>query len=162
VPDTAVQKQYNLVQYFYGAASRSNAPPMPLQGVWTADNGTLPPWKGDYHNDLNTQMTYMAYQEAGRFEEGLSYLNYLWNRKPFFEKFARDFYGTRGLACPGVMSYSGQPLAGWGTIQLIAHHERLECLICFTCIGYIVAMIKFLKEKAYPWSAGVGECMWDY
>jgi alpha-L-fucosidase 2 len=31
---------------------------MPLQGVWTADAGGLPPWKGDYHNDLNTQMTY--------------------------------------------------------------------------------------------------------
>ena len=36
---------------------RRVAPPMPLQGVWTADAGSLPPWKGDYHNDLNTQMT---------------------------------------------------------------------------------------------------------
>ena len=26
---------------------RAAAPPMPLQGVWTADNGGLPPWKGD-------------------------------------------------------------------------------------------------------------------
>ena len=31
------------------------APPIPLQGVWTADDGGLPPWKGDYHHDLNTQ-----------------------------------------------------------------------------------------------------------
>ena len=42
---------------------------MPLQGVWTADSGGLPPWKGDYHNDLNTQTTYIAYQTAGLFDE---------------------------------------------------------------------------------------------
>ena len=93
-------RQYHLVQYFYGAASRRGAPPMPLQGVWTADNGGLPPWKGDYHNDLNTQMTYIAYQTAGHFDEGLSYLDFLWNRRDVFAAFARDFYGTPGLACP--------------------------------------------------------------
>ena len=70
IPEADILRHYYLVQYFYGAASRRGAPPMPLQGVWTADAGGLPPWKGDYHNDLNTQMTYIAYQTAGRFEEG--------------------------------------------------------------------------------------------
>ena len=95
VTELAISRQYHLVQYFYGAASRRTAPPMPLQGVWTADNGGLPPWKGDYHNDLNTQMTYIAYQAAGHFDEGLSYLDYLWDRRDVFTAFARDFYGTR-------------------------------------------------------------------
>jgi len=27
---------------------------MLLQGVWTAGEGKLPPWKGDYHHGLNT------------------------------------------------------------------------------------------------------------
>ena len=107
--DAHILRQYYLVQYFYGAASRRQAPPIPLQGVWTADNGGLPPWKGDYHNDLNTQMTYMAYQSAGRFNEGASYLDYLWDRRDVFRQFAQDFYGTEGLACPGVMTLAGQP-----------------------------------------------------
>ena len=158
VPDAAVQNQYNLVQYFYGAASRSNTPPMPLQGVWTADDGILPPWKGDYHNDLNTQMTYMAYQEAGRFDEGLSYLNYLWNRKPVFEQFAKDFYGTNGLACPGVMSYAGQPLGGWGQYSLSPTMSAWSAHLFYLHWLYS-GDDNFLKEKAYPWSAGVGECM---
>jgi len=64
VPEADILRHYYLVQYFYGAASRRGSPPMPLQGVWTADAGGLPPWKGDYHNDLNTQMTYIAYQAA--------------------------------------------------------------------------------------------------
>jgi alpha-L-fucosidase 2 len=158
VPDAAVQKQYNLVQYFYGAASRTNAPPMPLQGVWTADSGSLPPWKGDYHNDLNTQMTYMAYQESGRFEEGASYINYLWDRRKVFQDFAKDFYGTKGLACPGVMSYSGQPLGGWGQYSLSPTMSAWSAHLFYLHWLY-TADDKFLKEKAYPWSSGVGECM---
>lgn len=158
VPDTAVQKQYDLVQYFYGAASRLNAPPMPLQGVWTADNGSLPPWKGDYHNDLNTQMTYMAYQESGRFDEGASYLNFLWDRRDSFRAFAKDFYGTKGLACPGVMSYSGQPLGGWGQYSMSPSMSAWSAHLFYLHWAY-TADDKFLKEKAYPWSSEVGECM---
>lgn len=158
VPDAAVQKQYNLVQYFYGAASRSDAPPMPLQGVWTADNGALPPWKGDYHNDLNTQMTYIAYQESGRFDEGLSYINYLWDRRKVFQEFAKDFYGTDGLACPGVMSYSGQPLGGWGQYSLSPTMSAWSAHLFYMHWLY-TADENFLKEKAYPWSSAVGECM---
>ncbi|NQT88680.1 glycoside hydrolase N-terminal domain-containing protein, partial [bacterium] len=37
VPEPHILRQHYLVQYFYGAASRRGAPPMPLQGVWTAD-----------------------------------------------------------------------------------------------------------------------------
>jgi alpha-L-fucosidase 2 len=158
VPDPAVQKQYNLVQYFYGAASRADAPPMPLQGVWTADNGTLPPWKGDYHNDLNTQMTYMAYQESGRFEEGSSYINYLWDRRKIFKDFAKDFYGTGGLACPGVMSLSGQPLGGWSQYSMSPTMSAWSAHLFYMHWLY-TADENFLKEKAYPWCSGVGECM---
>ena len=43
---------------------------MPLQGVWTADNDSLPPWKGDYHHDTNTQLSYQAYLKANHLEEG--------------------------------------------------------------------------------------------
>lgn len=158
IPDTAIQQQYNLVQYFYGAASHKNTAPMPLQGVWTADNGSLPPWKGDYHNDLNTQMTYMAYQEAGRFDEGLSYLNFLWERKKTFEAFAHDFYGTKGLACPGVMSYAGQPLGGWGQYSMSPTMSAWSAHLFYLHWLY-TADENFLQEKAYPWCSGVGECM---
>ena len=65
IPDPALQLHYNLVQYYYGAASRCGSPPIPLQGVWSCDNGKLPPWRGDYHHDLNTQLTYWAYLDSG-------------------------------------------------------------------------------------------------
>lgn len=58
---------------------------MPLQGVWTADDGKIPPWRGDYHHDTNTQLSYQAYLKADRLAEGEVFLDYLWNLKPRFE-----------------------------------------------------------------------------
>ena len=51
-------KQWYLEMYKLGAATGNGAPPISLQAVWTADNGKLPPWKGDFHHDLNTQLSY--------------------------------------------------------------------------------------------------------
>ena len=71
---------------------------MPLQGVWTADAGSLPPWKGDYLNDLYTQMTYMGYQASGRLDEGRVFLDFMHGLLPAFRKFAREFLETPGAA----------------------------------------------------------------
>lgn len=85
IPDARLQKHYDFVKYLYGSGSRDGgAPPMPLQGVWTADEGGLPPWKGDFHNDLNTQMTYLAYPTAGLYECGESFLDFNWKLLPKF------------------------------------------------------------------------------
>ena len=43
VPDTVLEKQWYLEQYKFGSTARKGAPPILLQGVWTADNGRLPP-----------------------------------------------------------------------------------------------------------------------
>jgi len=158
VPDPAILRQYYLVRYFYGAASRRGAPPMPLQGVWTADAGSLPPWKGDYHNDLNTQMTYMAYQAAGHFDEGLSYLDFLWDRRPRFQRFAREFYGTGGLATPGVMTLAGEPLAGWVQYSLSPTMSAWSAHLFYLHWRYTMDD-SFLRERAYPWASDVGTCM---
>ena len=52
IPDQLLEKNWYLGNYLLGSCSRKGYYPMPLQGVWTADNGELPPWKGDYHHDL--------------------------------------------------------------------------------------------------------------
>jgi len=158
VPDAQVMQHYHLVQYFYGAASRRGAPPLPLQGVWTADAGELPPWKGDYHHDLNTQMTYMGYQPAGRFDEGLSFLEFMHERLPAFRKFAREFLETPGAAVPAVMTFAGQALGGWAQYSLSPVHGAW--------VGHLYYLHwrhtrdeKFLREIAYPWCREIGEAL---
>lgn len=155
IPDPAVQRHYVLVRYLQGSASRRGAPPMPLQGVWTADAGTLPPWKGDYHHDLNTQMTYMAYQAAGDFEEGLCFLDYLWDRLPAFRAFARRFFGTPGANVPGVMTLAGAPLGGWAQYSLSPTPAAWLGHLFYLHWRYTADDI-FLRERAYPWCEEVG------
>jgi len=118
VPDAAIQKQYDLAMYYYGAGSRKGCPPLPLQGVWTADQGGLPPWKGDYHHDMNTQVIYCAYYASGHFKAGESLLDFMVNLSGVHRKFSKEFYGVDGLMVPGVMSFDGKPLGGWAQYAL--------------------------------------------
>ena len=61
IPDKQLEKQYYLELYKLGCVARKGAPAITLQAIWTADNGNLPPWKGDFHNDLNTQLSYWPF-----------------------------------------------------------------------------------------------------
>ena len=158
LPDLPLQKYYQFARYLYGAGSRQGAPPIPLQGVWTADNGGLPPWKGDYHNDLNTQMTYIAYQGAGNFESGRSYLDYLTGLTPVFKRFATDFYGTPGLSTPGVMSLAGQPLGGWGQYALSPTMTAWNAHLFYLHWRY-TGDDAFLRSQAWPWCEQAAQCL---
>ena len=158
IPDAQVLQHYNLVQYFYGAASRAGAPPIPLQGVWTADAGELPPWKGDYHHDLNTQMTYMGYQASGRFEEGRVFLDFMNDRLPAFRKFAREFLEQPGAAVPAVMTLAGQPLGGWAQYSLSPVHGAWIGHLFYLHWRY-TRDEEFLREEAYPWCREIGETL---
>lgn len=158
VPDLRIQQHYHLVRYFYGAASRRGAPPMPLQGVWTADAGSLPPWKGDYHNDLNTQMTYLAYRTSGDFDEGLCFLDYLWERLPGFRRFAREFYEAPGAAVPGVMSLAGQPLGGWGQYSLSPTMGAWNAHLFYLHWRH-TGDPTFLRDRAHPFCREIATCL---
>jgi alpha-L-fucosidase 2 len=157
VPEPHILQQYYLARYFYGAASRRGAPPMPLQGVWSADAGSLPPWKGDYHNDLNTQMTYLAYRVSGDFEEGACFLDYLWDRLPVFRRFARDFYGAAGAAVPGVMSLAGQPLGGWGQYSLSPTMGAWNAHLFYLHWRH-TGDAAFMRIRAYPFCKEIATC----
>jgi alpha-L-fucosidase 2 len=160
VPHEKIQQHYNLVQYFYGAASRADAPPMALQGLWTADAGGLPPWHGDYHHDLNTQLTYWAYTTSGRFDQGLSFINFMWDLKPVHEQWAADFWHTKGFVVPGVMAQDGKPMGSWFQYTLsptmgawVAQAFHWQWLYTMDT--------QFLRDRAYPYCKGIGEALED-
>ena len=113
IPDPVLAKQYYNEMYKFGAAARSYSPPVSLQAVWTADNGKLPPWKGDYHHDLNTQLSYWPCYAGNRLEEGLGYLNWLWETMTANKRYTSDYFEVEGLAVPGVATLKGEPMAGW-------------------------------------------------
>ncbi|MDQ8153417.1 MAG: glycoside hydrolase N-terminal domain-containing protein [Gemmatimonadota bacterium] len=155
VPDTALQAHLDLVQYYYAAAARRGTPPIPLQGVWTADANTLPPWKGDLHNDLNTQMTYLAAHASGAEEAMRGWLDYNWKLLPTYRRFARDFYGVDGAAIPGVMALDGRALGGWGQYSL-SPTMGLWVAQSFHLEWQYTRDADFLRDRAYPFVAAIG------
>lgn len=158
IPDAGVQAHYIFARYLLGSGSRTGAPPMPLQGVWTADDG-LPPWKGDYHHDLNTQTMYISYLTAGHFDEGRVFLDFMWSLLPAFREFARRFYGTSGAMFPSIMSLAGKPLGGWPMFSLMPQGNASWVGWMFYRHWLYTRDETFLHERAYPFCAELGECL---
>ncbi|MDH7460586.1 DUF5703 domain-containing protein [Chitinophagaceae bacterium 26-R-25] len=150
LPDTLLEKQYFLELYKLGSVSRKGAPAITLQAVWTADNGSLPPWKGDFHNDLNTQLSYWPCYTANHLTEGVSYTDWLWKIRQKNFQYTKQYFGVNGLNVPGIVTLSGDPMGGW--IQY-----SLSPTIGAWCAQYFYWQWKysmdekFLQDKAYPY-----------
>ena len=150
IPDTILEKQWYLEQYKFGSAARTDAPPISLQAVWTADNGKLPPWKGDFHHDLNTQLSYWPAYSANHLDLEEGYLNWLWKNRETFKKYTKTYFGTSGMNVPGVTTLTGDPMGGW--IQYSFSPTVASWLAQHFYLHWVYTKDQaFLREKAYPW-----------
>lgn len=154
LPDALLEKQWYLNNYLLGSCSRKHKFPMPLQGVWTADNGSLPPWKGDYHHDLNTQMSYTSYLKSNHLEQGECFIDYLLSLADAGKRFAHNFYQTEGLCLPSVMDIEGHALGGWYQYSLSPVNQLWLCQIMARY--YAFTKDKAYLEKIYPYMKEVG------
>ncbi len=150
LPDPLLEKQYHREMYKFGAASRKGSPPITLQAVWTADNGKLPPWKGDLHNDLNTQLSYWPSFTGNHIEEGAVFTDWLWEHKQTFETYATTVFGAKGLNVPGVSTLEGMPMGGWHMYSLSPTVGAWLSQNFYLQWRYSMDR-EFLKNKAYPW-----------
>jgi alpha-L-fucosidase 2 len=150
VPDARLERQWYLDIYKFGAATRKGAPPITLQGPWTADNGKIPPWKGDYHHDLNTELSYWPAYSGNRLEEGENFVNWLWETRAACRNWTKRFFGLPGLAVPMTADLNNNQIGGWRqythsatTGCWLAHHFYLHYQF-----GQDEA---FLRTRAYPY-----------
>lgn len=155
LPDAFMEKNWYMANYLLASCSRKGGYPMPLQGLWTADDGKLPPWKGDYHHDLNTELSYYHYLKANHLEEGECFIDFLWNLRECGQKFAESFYHAKGACLPAAMTIDGQPLGGWGMYSLSPTMSIWLCQVFERYYRY-TGDEDFLKEKAYPYMRDTG------
>ena len=158
IGDELLEKTYYRSWFLFASCSRKGFYPMPLQGVWTADNDLLPPWKGDYHHDTNTQLSYQSYLKANRLEEGSCFIDYLWGLKTEYSRFAKEFYGVDGLLIPGVSTIHGKPMGGW------AQYALSPTMTIWTAQSFDEYYLytgdkEFLKQRAYPFLSQVGKAI---
>lgn len=150
LPDSILERQWYLEQYKFGCVARSNAPPITLQAVWTADNGNLPPWKGDIHNDLNIQLSYWPAYSGNHLKEAEGLVSWLHEQKPQFARWTKQYFGVGGMNAPGVCTLTGEAMGGWiqysqspTTAGWLGHHFYLH--------WRYTKDREFLRDKAYPW-----------
>lgn len=150
LPDAIIEKQWYLEQYKFGATARKNAPPISLQGIWTADNGRIPPWKGDFHHDLNTQLSYWPSYSGNHLEASIAYIDHFEANKANYKRYTQQFFNKEGIAVPGVTTLDGTEMGGWIQYSLsptvsawISQHYYLQWRYSMDSM--------FLKKKAYPW-----------
>ena len=113
IPDKLLEKQYYLELYKLGCVAHKGAPAITLQAIWTADNGNLPPWKGDFHNDLNTQLSYWPCYTSNHLNEAATFTDWLWSIKNENKKYTHQYFGVNGLNVPGVVTLHGYAMGGW-------------------------------------------------
>lgn len=154
LPDSILERQWYLEQYKFGCTARKNAPPISLQAIWTADNGRLPPWKGDFHHDLNTQLSYWPGYASNHLEEGLGYLNHLDQNKARYKRYTKWFYGTDGLNVPGVTTLSGEEMGGWIQYSFSPTVSAWLSQHFYWQWRYSMDRV-FLQKRAYPWFSEV-------
>jgi alpha-L-fucosidase 2 len=154
--DKFLEKNWYLGNYLLGSCSRKGSYPMPLQGVWTADDGQLPPWKGDYHHDLNTELCYYSYLKANHIDEGASFVDYLLSLTDKAKEFARDFFGADGLCLPSVMDIEGNALAGWVMYAISPTNQLWLCRAVEKHYDY-TGDKDFLETSAYPFIKSSGD-----
>jgi alpha-L-fucosidase 2 len=150
LPNAIIERQWFLEQYKFGSASRRGAPPISLQAVWTADDGKLPPWKGDYHHDLNTQLSYWPCYSGNHLEEGLAYLDWLWKTRDAAFDWTRTFYRLPGMNVPMTADLKGRQIGGW---RQYTHSATTSAWLAqhFYLHWKYSADREFLRQRAYPY-----------
>lgn len=154
IPSPIIERQWYWDTYKFGAAARRGKPPITLQGPWTADDGKIPPWKGDYHHDLNTELSYWPAYSGNRLDEGLGFLDWLWETRGECEAWTRRFFNLPGLNVPMTADLKNRQIGGWHqythsstTAAWLAHHFYLHWRYSMDR--------EFLENRAYPYLEAV-------
>lgn len=156
--DALIDETYQKSWYLFKCCSKKGGYPMPLQGVWTADNDCLPPWKGDYHFDTNVELSYQSYLKANRIDEGKALVEYLWNMRHTYKKFARDFFDVEGILLPSCSTLDGRAMGGWAQYSL-SPTMTIWAAQSFDEYYFYTGDKAFLKNRAYPFMREVGRAI---
>ena len=146
-------------RYLLASSSIRGQLPANLQGKW--NDSVEPPWECDYHFDINIQMNYWMAEAANMHECAEALLQYVERLVPHGRKAAMDLYGCRGIYLPITNDAWGRATpeacgyAAWiGVAPWMAQHFWWHYLYS--------GDLDFLRDRAYPFFAGVAEFFQDY
>ncbi|MEN5435140.1 MULTISPECIES: glycosyl hydrolase family 95 catalytic domain-containing protein [Sphingobacterium] len=105
---------YQYGRYLLISSSRKGGLPANLQGLW--NNSNTPPWRSDYHSNINVQMNYWPAEVANLSESAWPYLDYINSmREVKKENTQKEFPGVRGWTVRTENNIFGGESFSWNT-----------------------------------------------
>jgi len=80
-------------RYLLISSSRQGSLPANLQGLW--NNSNNPPWRSDYHSNINVQMNYWPAEVANLSECHIPFLEYINNQREVRKIATSEFYHSK-------------------------------------------------------------------
>jgi len=144
---------YQYGRYLLISSSRKGGLPANLQGLW--NNSNNPPWRSDYHSNINVQMNYWPAEVANLSESAWPYLDYI-NSMRAVKKIntQKEFPGVRGWTVRTENNIFGGESFLWNTPGSAWYAQALWEHYAFN------GDKKYLKEFAYPILKEICE-FWD-
>jgi len=144
---------YQYGRYLLISSSRKGGLPANLQGLW--NNSNNPPWRSDYHSNINVQMNYWPAEVANLSESAWPYLDYI-NSMRAVKKIntQKEFPGVRGWTVKTENNIFGGESFLWNTPGSAWYAQALWEHYAFNKDE------KYLREFAYPILKEISE-FWD-
>lgn len=96
-PDPELEELiFQFARYLMISCSRPGCLPANLQGLWNQSNN--PPWRSDYHSDVNIQMNYWFVDAANLSDCFTPLSEWLWSVVPVKREATKKTFGVRGWA----------------------------------------------------------------
>ncbi len=140
-------------RYLLISSSRKGGLPANLQGIW--NNSNNPPWRSDYHSNINIQMNYWLAEPTNLAESNVPYLDYINSmREVKKENTQKEYPGVRGWTVRTENNIFGGESFSWNTPGSAWYAQALWDHYSFNQDkGY-------LKSFAYPILKELSE-FWD-
>jgi len=130
-------------RYLLISSSRKGSLPANLQGIW--NNSNNPPWRSDYHSNINVQMNYWPAEVTNLAECHIPFLEYINNQREVRKKATQEFYKShKGWTVQTENNIYGAGSFVWNPPASAWYCQHLWEHFAFT------NDLKYLKDFAYP------------
>ena len=149
---------YEYARYFLVTGSSADLP-LNLQGKWNEE--IMPPWKSDYHLDINLQMCYWIADTMGMDWANNALFSWMESNVPFGRTMAKKLFDCKGFTIGiatdawGRATYESRGWAVWhGAAPWLANHMFMH--------WRYTRDKEFLEKRCYPFLKGAAEFYEDY
>ncbi|HZK97436.1 MAG TPA: glycoside hydrolase N-terminal domain-containing protein [Prolixibacteraceae bacterium] len=130
-------------RYLLISSSRPGSLPANLQGIW--NNSNNPPWRSDYHSNINVQMNYWPAEVTNLSECHIPFLEYINNQREVRKKATQEYFkSNKGWTVQTENNIYGAGSFVWNPPASAWYCQHLWEHYAFTNDQ------KYLKEFAYP------------